>query len=418
MKRIFLPILALFISFLVFSLDVKAEEDFDFTCEYKISEENVTFKLRFNNNPDNKYIESYSGKEKTGGSINSDGSSFSEIVYADVETSGIQKYATYAGKNFVIDNNFNSEKFKVSEGVYSCPDIAYTKYGYEYEKIPNVMVIRLLDSTTCQNYTCHNIEKLTQVIYDPSQGGAVELEEVSFCTYDIRNNRSQSNVTTEKLKFTSYSDGSVKVNIKGKTTTVDLNSSDVSAFDIFVNYNSPMYTMTSADLKSIISLSADNKLTCTGTLFSYHDNVSDRIVLTSSIDNIPNGYKDEYNQGEISDSNNSNIVGPIGGNVTKPSDTVNSSCSAYLGVAGAGDNLATFLDNIWGIIKVGSILLVIVFSMFDFSKAVTNDKEKIPEVVKKSVLRLVFLVVILLLPTLIDAIGKLAGVDNILCGIK
>jgi len=39
-------------------------------------------------------------------------------------------------------------------------------------------------------------------------------------------------------------------------------------------------------------------------------------------------------------------------------------------------------------------------------------------VVKKSALRLFFLVAILLLPTIIDAIGNLAGVDNILCGIK
>ena len=137
--------------------------------------------------------------------------------------------------------------------------------------------------------------------------------------------------------------------------------------------------------------------------------------LVDSYDKIPKSALGDYLSivNKDFDDGDGNVTGP-----TKPGDSVSSSCSTYLGVAGAGNNIASFLDGIWGIIKIGSILLVIVFSMFDFSKAVSNDKEKIPEVVKKSVLRLIFLVAILLLPTIIDAIGNLAGVENVLCGIK
>ena len=103
---------------------------------------------------------------------------------------------------------------------------------------------------------------------------------------------------------------------------------------------------------------------------------------------------------------------------TKPSTNVSSKCTDYLGHASNNGTIAHFLDNIWDIIKVGSILLVIVFAMIDLAKTLSNDKEKIPVVLKRTVMRLIFLIVLLILPTLVEALGNLAGVDGILCGIK
>lgn len=105
---------------------------------------------------------------------------------------------------------------------------------------------------------------------------------------------------------------------------------------------------------------------------------------------------------------------PFGGAV---SDTI-STCVQYLGSAEKDGTIANLLDKVYFIIKVGSIILVIVLSMLDFAMSTTKSKDELMSTVKKLVNRLIILVIILLLPTFIDMIGNIIGMEDVLCGIK
>lgn len=93
-------------------------------------------------------------------------------------------------------------------------------------------------------------------------------------------------------------------------------------------------------------------------------------------------------------------------------------CVDYLGEASTEGTVANFLDGIFSIIKIGSIILVIVLSMLEFAQVTTKSKDELMAVVRKFVIRLVVLSVLLLLPTFIDMIGNIIGIEDILCGIK
>lgn len=94
-------------------------------------------------------------------------------------------------------------------------------------------------------------------------------------------------------------------------------------------------------------------------------------------------------------------------------------CAHYLG--NAEDNNAScpayWLNYVFQIVKYLSIILVIVMDMIDLTSAIAKEGLK-PELIKKCVMRLVICIVILLLPTLIDSVGTLLGLDGLMCGIK
>lgn len=96
-------------------------------------------------------------------------------------------------------------------------------------------------------------------------------------------------------------------------------------------------------------------------------------------------------------------------------------CKDYLGYAN-DDNpgeIADFLDTIYTIIKIGSILLTIVMSMFDISGVVSKSKDELFPTLKKWTTRLIILVIVLLAPTFIEMLGDIIlGTKNCLCGIK
>lgn len=93
-------------------------------------------------------------------------------------------------------------------------------------------------------------------------------------------------------------------------------------------------------------------------------------------------------------------------------------CTSYLGHADMEDTIANLLNRIYLLIKVGSIVLVIVLSMLEFAGSVTKGKDNLMEIIKKFAKRLIILVIILLLPTFIDMLANLFGIEDILCGIK
>lgn len=93
-------------------------------------------------------------------------------------------------------------------------------------------------------------------------------------------------------------------------------------------------------------------------------------------------------------------------------------CVDYLGSADEPDTVASYLQTAYTFIKIGSIILVVVFSMVDFAGAITSDKTDVKKTAIKWVKRLVAVLIILLLPTFIDMIGNILNIEDILCGIK
>lgn len=94
-------------------------------------------------------------------------------------------------------------------------------------------------------------------------------------------------------------------------------------------------------------------------------------------------------------------------------------CAYYLGNAEDNNEFcpAYWLNYVFQIVKYVSVILVIVLDMIDLASAIAKDGIE-PKLVKKCVMRLVIVIVILLLPTLINSVGQLFGLDGLLCGIK
>ena len=102
--------------------------------------------------------------------------------------------------------------------------------------------------------------------------------------------------------------------------------------------------------------------------------------------------------------------------ITRTISRNKSTCLEIL--ATKNDNLVKFLQNAWTIIKIASIILTILLSILDLMNVITKDKDNLKSVVNKCIRRLVIVLIILLIPTIIDMVGSMFGVDDILCGIK
>ena len=298
----------------------------------------------------------------------------------------------------------------------TCPDITYSFYNRGLGNTKDYLyVLHAPDDGDCSGYASCN--KLSLV------NNSAE-KEAGHCTFPL------SYIDyTDTLTITSYSDGSVKYLFSsGANGTVDFNAEYPIYYSNQVWKNEKPYTtkvyVTKEELNKIITLGANNALTCNPSYFcpdeSYINSFNRSHFLTSDLSTCPKDISGNtnYNDVDISTGGNASAGGTGGGSGTTIPGKVTSTCSEYLGVAGQGDNIATFLDGIFGIMKVGSIVLVIIFGMLDFSKALINDKEKVPQVAKKFATRLALLVLLLLLPTFIDMIGQILGYEDILCGIK
>lgn len=114
-----------------------------------------------------------------------------------------------------------------------------------------------------------------------------------------------------------------------------------------------------------------------------------------------------------------NYFSLLEGNSCNTSGYGKDSCAYYLGNAEENnkDCPAYWLNYVFQIVKYISLAVVIVMCMADFVSAITKDGLT-SKVIKKCITRLLIVIIILLLPTLIDAIGELFGIQGILCGIK
>ncbi len=93
-------------------------------------------------------------------------------------------------------------------------------------------------------------------------------------------------------------------------------------------------------------------------------------------------------------------------------------CAKILGSASEDGTVAHILNIIYNIMKIVAIIWAIVMTMIDLTQEVFNNKEKLTPTLTKIAKRLVMLVIIFFLPTIIDIIGNIIGIDDVLCGIK
>ncbi len=418
MKKSFVIVFMFLFSLFVFSLELKAESK---TCKYKnpFGEEDLI--LVFTDTPYDYYYYltgNHAPREEiaSGMYIDPTKSTFSKFYVGTRALRSPHTYYQSSGSvnlynaNWIFSNSMVGNKLSSDD---SCPSITYSKYTIN-DGAPTVVLHAGRDNDCSSGYASCSALELVQ---------SGEGETVGSCIIPVTYKDVSQTIT-----LTSYTDGSVMYSFSsGGSGKVDF---DAEYPIYYSNSSQSGNIMTSTiiyikkdDFKNLVSLSNSNVLTCMKPVVcsETYNQYRKSFYLSDNSSNCPKDVmgNPNYNDVDISGSGDSNInSGSSGGsNVSKPGTNVGT-CVSYIGLVGAGDNIASFLDNIWDIIKVGSVILVIVFGMFDFSKAVANDKEKVPEVVKKIALRLLLLVALLLLPTIIDAIGKLAGVNDVLCGIK
>lgn len=82
------------------------------------------------------------------------------------------------------------------------------------------------------------------------------------------------------------------------------------------------------------------------------------------------------------------------------------------------ENLIEFIKKVFTIVKVIAILIAITLGIIDFVNAASKEKDELMIAVKKASIRLTLTILVLLLPTIIEIVGKLLGRSDILCGIK
>lgn len=82
------------------------------------------------------------------------------------------------------------------------------------------------------------------------------------------------------------------------------------------------------------------------------------------------------------------------------------------------EDLISFIQSAWNIVKVASVVITILFGIFEFLGSTSKDKDVLMESVNKTIKRLIILLIIILLPTIIDIIGGFIGKNDILCGIR
>lgn len=398
MKKILLIVSVTFISLFVCLIDVKADS---IVCKYKNPFGNDDIVFNFSD------AMTYSVGENKNMYIYKDKTTINKFYIAEHAYRAPNTYYTSSGSMSFGGANWMYAPSMIGK-IWSgggCPTITYSSYTNQNNTI--AILHNGNDSDCSSGYaSCKNL--------DISQNG--EGDFVGSCSLDVKYKD-----VSQKITFTSYSNGDILYSFgSGGGNKVDF------TLDKPINYsfsdrhgnmteNTNIY-IKSADLKNLVKIDSNNVLTCySATVCSEtYTQYNKTLYVTTSSDKCTNpgnsmGVDVETN----GEANNGGSLDP-----TKPSTNVSSACVDYLGHASNDGTIAHFLDNIWDIIKYASIILVIVFAMLDFAKAASNDKEKIPVVVKRAVMRLIFLIVLLLLPTLVEGLGSLAGVDGILCGIK
>ncbi len=360
-------------------------------------------------------------------------STFKEIHLYDVVLGGKTGFFSFAGRNWTFKreffegsyciNNINTYEDDASGNpIQKCPSLAF----YE-QKVGNTTISHIVNKekdSICNNPTkCKAIlprNKSSQTV-DKDTGEIKEETYNKTCnyTFDVTNINGNKIEVKTNITISESPKGTFWFSIDG-SEDVRLNSSGEYAFDIITKDLLSHVVLKREHLQKFIIMSDPDQgtgLICktTPSIIKYDKNIKKYIIYPTEEDVPEEELADgDYTYGgEYGDYNP--IYGlPFGGSV---SDTI-STCVEYLGSAEKDGTIANLLNKVYFIIKVGSIILVIVLSMLDFAMSTTKSKDELMSTVKKLVNRLIILVIILLLPTFIDMIGNIIGMEDVLCGIK
>lgn len=97
---------------------------------------------------------------------------------------------------------------------------------------------------------------------------------------------------------------------------------------------------------------------------------------------------------------------------------VPATCEGVLGDKNDEESVAYLLQEIFDILKIGSPVLVLVFSLLDFMGAVTSqDKDRLTKAVKNTFIRGIVGLIVFVIPVLCDFFFELTGMYST-CGIQ
>lgn len=402
------------------------------TCKYENPyDKNKEIILEFTSDVKDAYT---TGGKKTTTCLDTAKSSFKTInLYSN--QGGNIPFVEFNGQKWSFDEKSFSWGSCVSEMLvrnneendfkYYCPSLGISKiknnsgtYYVIMEDSPKIM-------NTCYYGECDSLvqkEGNSSEIRDENGNVIGENKAIKTCRYSLNTRNLLGNHFTSdinsNLSIIEYADGTFQANLDGSSQLLNVNKGQYF-LELYSKTQLANFIIYKKDAQKFLNLTNESEgkgLNCLKEVWLYWDasvGFSGSYVIVANKSDIPSDNDDYTNAGQYGDDSTEYGL-PFGGAV---SSTI-STCVEYLGSADTDGTIANLLDKVYFIIKVGSIILVIVMSMLDFAMNTTKSKDELMVTVKKFAIRLVILVVILLLPTLIDIVGNIMGIEEILCGIK
>lgn len=149
--------------------------------------------------------------------------------------------------------------------------------------------------------------------------------------------------------------------------------------------------------------------------------------------NVHSKYEKEHSEGKITDEEWKEIETTINENTqmqianleysrvtgSKFDFSVENGCTSILGSVGTEGSPAYYLNFVFKVLKYIAIVMLLVFTVLDFTKAVaSSDNDSLKKALQKAIKRIIICVVIFFLPILINFVLELLGiVDSGTCGI-
>lgn len=384
MKKVFSYILFVMMCSICFLTSVKA-----YSCKYFLDvtdknnfKEGETFELNIEFANENEYL--IGGKNITSGLVD-EYESFPMI--------------SYNGKNYYFrTKNFSPFTQYVGDNIAKfgeCPTINYNFSKLSSDGKKNLITFTNLGSSQLKNDVNLEEEKVT-------------LYTISFGQCSLNFPKSTCKDKTVSVNFYALSNGKyeIELNSNGKKLASE-DSNDENHIVWTDTYSGKVLKIRQKEWEEIKNSMKFDPNSTTGKASAKVTEIAGKEYVIS-INDITDGVSKSI---EASSDYTYKVIDKI----------INSEtgfCVDYLGSADEPDTVASYLQTAYTLIKIGSIILVVVFSMLDFASAITSDKTDVKMTAMKWVKRLVAVLIILLLPTFIDMIGNILNIEDILCGIK
>ena len=306
----------------------------------------------------------------------------------------------------------------------------YVKGAYnDLETLKNYLLDRSCSSTdNCYEYVkekyCGNFtssEGICKDLKEENNQTIDETEEVGTCNVPVTFYTSDNK--TETLKF-EYNLTSKKISVLSNDTNIF-----VSGTSQFIGYNNTFYLKSKISLydnfesKYIEILESTKK--CPEISFCLYSRDGKKYEWYTEFDGCNfDSYKKSYSQNINSDGTSSryNENGEdVDRNATVGNITEYESCEDFL----SGESAAELVDILGTVIFLGKIvvpILLIVFSVLDFAKAIFGGDDQMKKAQSKLMKRVIIAVVIFLVPVLLKFVLTIASqiwpnISSDLCGI-